>query len=138
MHDALKGHGNGEMQRDRRALAMAIRAISRGSDQPRPVETMILDKMTPAQHRMEMDDAKVCRTCRWWDAHSAELRLGDCRAPSSAIGPHRYNRVPMGDGSFALLDSFGEEETPPNFTCGAWNSGEAILSTAPSDRGGKG
>lgn len=70
---------------------------------------------------------RKCRTCRYWDVHSQAMKMGDCRAP----GDHRYSRVPItsrrADGSlhhsYALLDSFGPEETPPGFTCGAWDDG---------------
>lgn len=66
-----------------------------------------------------------CETCRYWDSHSQDLLLGDCRAP----GNHRYCRVPITNTegkivSHALLDSFGPEETKPNFVCGAWDDGE--------------
>ena len=30
----------------------------------------------------------------------------------------------MGDGTFALLDSFGPEEMRPTDTCGAWVKGQ--------------
>lgn len=70
---------------------------------------------------------RICKTCRWWDVHSLQLTLGDCRAP----GNHRYSRVlvtsKQPDGSeyrsYAMLDSFGPETTPPSFTCGAWDDG---------------
>lgn len=71
-----------------------------------------------------------CENCRYWDAHSTDLRKGDCRAP----GDHRYSRVETTNVDFrtgketpfiALLDSFGPEETDPNFTCGAWRQGQA-------------
>lgn len=70
---------------------------------------------------------RKCRTCRYWDAHSQAMKMGDCRAP----GDHRYSRVPITsrrpDGSlrqsYALLDSFGREETLPGFVCGAWDDG---------------
>lgn len=73
---------------------------------------------------------KKCLTCRYWDAHSQDLLLGDCKAP----GDHRYSRVPVTGTdrngkpwhSMACLDSFGKEETRPNFVCGAWASGEAV------------
>jgi hypothetical protein len=67
-----------------------------------------------------------CENCRYWDIHSLGARKGDCRAP----GDHRYYRVPMTDKagnvtSYAPMDSFGREETGPNFTCGAWDSGSS-------------
>lgn len=68
-----------------------------------------------------MSAERKCRTCRYWDAHSRDMNLGDCRAPDN----HRYSRVPMGDGSYAMLDSFGPEETRPDDTCGAWRLGQA-------------
>lgn len=71
-----------------------------------------------------------CKTCRWWNAHSNDLLKGDCMVPNG----HRYSRVPVTTvdhrgktwHSMACLDSFsyGKEETRPNFTCGAWASGE--------------
>ena len=66
---------------------------------------------------------KRCETCRYWDVHSLDMRLGDCRAP----GSHRYSRTPMPPDkndaiSFAMLDSFGPEETRPDFVCGAWSA----------------
>lgn len=78
---------------------------------------------------------RVCKTCRWWDMHSLDLRLGDCRV----TGNHRYSRVPIvskrPDGSeyhsYALLDSFGPETTLPGFTCGAWDDG--ALPSSPKD-----
>ena len=68
-----------------------------------------------------------CLTCRWWDMHSLSLRKGDCRVP----GDHRYSHVKMTtvrpDGSVyrsvAYLDSFGREETTPDYVCGAWDDG---------------
>jgi len=64
---------------------------------------------------------RCCRTCRYWDRLSINAREGDCRAP----GDHRYSRVPMPDGSYALLDSFGPETTSPNHVCGVWDDGRA-------------
>lgn len=70
---------------------------------------------------------RECRSCRWWDMHSIDMKAGDCRAP----GDHRYSRVPLEtrrpDGSvyrsYALLDSFGPETTLPGFVCGVWDDG---------------
>jgi hypothetical protein len=67
---------------------------------------------------------KRCETCRWWDAHSTDLLKGDCRAPED----HRYWRVPITDEnnrvkSYAMMDSFGREETRPDFGCGRWECG---------------
>lgn len=42
----------------------------------------------------------------------------------SPVG-HGYSRVPMGDGSFALLDTFGKPETTPTHVCEAWDSGQS-------------
>ncbi len=71
------------------------------------------------------NEARRCKTCRWWDAHSGAFLMGDCRAP----GDHRYAKVPLTDStgsivSFAMLDSFGAEETRYDFTCGAWRRGQ--------------
>lgn len=67
---------------------------------------------------------RLCKTCRYWDAHSLNLELGDCRAP----GDHRYWRIPMRDKnnvivSHAMMDSFERQETRPNYSCGAWDDG---------------
>jgi len=72
-----------------------------------------------------MSKENCCKTCRYWDMHSLDLLKGDCRAPNN----HRYSRVPMTDAngkvtSYAMMDSFGPEETKPNFTCGAWRRGQ--------------
>ena len=70
------------------------------------------------------DAPKVCRTCRWWDMYSLGMKAGECRVPGSGnSGIHRYGRVRMPDGSFALWDSFGPEKTKPDYTCGAWDDG---------------
>lgn len=68
-----------------------------------------------------MSEPKACKTCRYWDVHSIDALKGDCRAP----GDHRYSRVTFARGTVALLDSFGPEETKPNFVCGAWARGQA-------------
>jgi len=70
---------------------------------------------------MSNDAPRQCRTCRYWDVHSLAMKMGDCRVP----GDHRYSHVKMSDGSYALLDSFGPEETPPHFVCGAWDNGSS-------------
>lgn len=70
-----------------------------------------------------MSKAICCATCRWWDAHSLELKLGDCRHETDGV-PHRYSRVLMPNGTHAMLDSFGREETKPTFVCGAWSKGD--------------
>lgn len=75
-----------------------------------------------------MSERPACKTCRWWSAHSLDLRMGDCMVP----GDHRFSHVPIEttgkDGkvrrSIAYLDSFGREETRPNFVCGRWSYGE--------------
>lgn len=75
-----------------------------------------------------------CRSCRWWDMHSLDLKLGDCRAP----GDHRYSRVLVTsqrpDGSvyesYALMDSFGPETTLPGYVCGVWDDGYRALRAA--------
>lgn len=59
---------------------------------------------------------KRCRTCRYWDIHSIDFKKGDCRAPDD----HRYWRHKTADGIVALLDSFGPEETKPDFGCNRW------------------
>ncbi len=59
----------------------------------------------------------VCETCLFWHVKAPSLFNGDCKAPND----HRYSRVPMGDGSFAMVDSFGPEETRSTFTCGVWS-----------------
>jgi len=61
---------------------------------------------------------RICKTCRHWNVHSVELKAGDCMHKTEGV-PHRYHRARMPDGSVALLDSFGPEETNPNYTCGA-------------------
>lgn len=58
-----------------------------------------------------------CRTCRYWDAHSLDFHLGSCRAPDN----HRYWRHRSPNMKIvALLDSFGPEETKPDFGCNVW------------------
>lgn len=71
---------------------------------------------------------RCCRTCRYWDVHSLDMRKGDCRAPSD----HRYWHIQFGAnasknvaGTYALLDSFGREETRPDYSCGAWRKGQS-------------
>lgn len=61
---------------------------------------------------------KRCRTCRYWDAHSIDFKLGDCKVP----GDHRYWRHKLATGGMALLDSFGREETKPSFGCARWEA----------------
>jgi hypothetical protein len=70
-----------------------------------------------------MSDERACKTCRWWDMHSIDMKLGTCRHEVDGI-VHRYWKVPMPDGSFAMLDSFEPAETKPNQTCGAWERGD--------------
>lgn len=71
--------------------------------------------------------AETCATCRWWNAHSAGSRLGDCMID------HRFWRVPSqvsGTGAgrhwigSAMLDSFGREETKATDACGAFDRGD--------------
>jgi hypothetical protein len=61
-----------------------------------------------------------CKTCRYWDFHSQDLELGDCRAPMD----HRYWRVPMSDGTHAMMDSFEGATTKPGYSCDAWRYGD--------------
>jgi hypothetical protein len=62
---------------------------------------------------------KICRTCQYWNIHSIDMKMGDCMAP----GDHRYWHVPItGKTSVAMMDSFGREETKPNFSCAAWRN----------------
>jgi len=58
-----------------------------------------------------------CGTCRYWDRLSLTSRKGDCRAP----GDHRYWRVPMPNGTYALADDFGQAEMAASDSCGAWD-----------------
>lgn len=68
---------------------------------------------------------KCCRTCRWWDVHSfPNPTKGTCRAKQGNGPVHRFSRVPMGDGSYALLDSFEPVDTLPSHRCGAWQQGQ--------------
>lgn len=79
------------------------------------------DPMDPANRR--------CRTCRYWDAHSLDFALGDCRAPED----HRHWRYRSPDSKIvALLDSFGREETKPNYGCGAWQGPSQPLQDGPA------
>lgn len=64
--------------------------------------------------------ARICKNCRYWDVHSSDMRLGDCRAPSD----HRYWRHELAGGGFALLDSFERAETKPDDHCGAWSQSD--------------
>lgn len=65
---------------------------------------------------------RVCRNCRWWDQHSQGSRNGDCRHVCEGT-PHRAYRLRMPDGTHALLDSFGYEETPSGHCCIFWTQG---------------
>lgn len=68
-----------------------------------------------------------CKTCRWWDMHSIDMKMGDCKSPDGlpGHGVHRYWRGTLGDGSaYYLLDSFGPQETKPDHSCGAWSRGQ--------------
>lgn len=67
----------------------------------------------------KMPDGKICRNCRYWDMHSLDMKKGDCRAPSD----HRWWRYTFPSGERVLLDSFGREETKPDYHCGAWEAG---------------
>lgn len=74
--------------------------------------------------RHEANAMGRCKTCRYWDAHSIDMLKGDCRAPNQ----HRYWHVPSVTklkGGFALLDSFGGEETKPDYGCHAWRFGQS-------------
>lgn len=67
------------------------------------------------------DIERKCRTCQYWNMHSIDMLKGDCMAPDD----HRYWHHPIvsqktGKTSYAMLDSFGREETKPNFSCAAW------------------
>lgn len=69
---------------------------------------------------------RQCKTCRYWDAHSTDLRKGDCKVP----GDHRYTHGTIAGGANGnrisfILDSFGPEETLPSFSCGRWDSGDS-------------
>lgn len=66
---------------------------------------------------------RKCGNCRWWDAHSwPDPKEGDCKRIDATGTPHRFSRYQMADGSVALLDSFGIEETKPNYACGGWEA----------------
>lgn len=69
---------------------------------------------------MASEDRPRCKTCRYWNAHSVDQRKGDCMAPND----HRYSRVTLADGTHALFDSFGREETLPGYVCGVWQRGQ--------------
>lgn len=58
--------------------------------------------------------SRMCRTCRYWNALSLDMLKGDCMAPDN----HRYWRHTTQDGTRAMLDSFGKEETAPSYGCG--------------------
>lgn len=83
---------------------------------------------------------KRCETCRWWDAHSTDLKKGDCRAPAIGGVQHRFSRAlmpPCKDGQrrYAYLDAFGPEEAGPHFVCGRWEQGhfEALSPDRPRE-----
>jgi len=59
-----------------------------------------------------------CDGCRYWDRLSIDANDGDCRAPEN----HRYSRARFPDGTVAMLDSFGPEQTRAQDVCGAWRS----------------
>lgn len=66
---------------------------------------------------------KICRNCQYWNIHSLDMKMGDCMAPDD----HRYWHVPItspktGKTSIAMMDSFGREETKPDFGCAAWKN----------------
>ncbi len=61
---------------------------------------------------------KLCRTCSWWSMHSLDMKLGDCKQPEG----HRWWRHRVNGGGVALLDSFGGEETKPDYHCGNWTA----------------
>lgn len=67
---------------------------------------------------------KTCMTCRWWNAHSRDERLGDC------MSDHRYWRVHKSQHrpgvGVALMDSFGREETKPTDRCGKHERGSDL------------
>lgn len=70
---------------------------------------------------------RECRTCDYWDMHSLDMVKGDCRAPDN----HRYSHVPFtspidGKRRLAMMDSFGREETKPNFVCGRWKNTDEV------------
>lgn len=67
-----------------------------------------------------MAEEMCCKNCDYWNMHSLDMKLGDCMAPND----HRYWRVPINGGGYALLDGFGREETKPNFSCGAFKAAE--------------
>ena len=72
---------------------------------------------------------ETCKTCRWWNAHSQDERLGDC------MSDRRYWRVKSqisgtsGGTSWighAVLDSFGRDETRPDDSCGKHERGDDL------------
>lgn len=63
---------------------------------------------------------KRCENCRYWDVHSLDMLKGDCRAPED----HRYWKVPMPNGTYAMMDSFEGAVTGPNYSCQAWRAGQ--------------
>lgn len=78
--------------------------------------------------------SRQCKTCRFWDAHSIDMRLGSCRAPDNNRYWHAETNALPG-GFVALFDSFGPEETKPNYSCHAWRAGEQDVTPAPDARG---
>jgi hypothetical protein len=68
---------------------------------------------------------RTCETCRWWDVHDIGMKKGTCRARRNDGPVHRYWRIPMPNGGFAMLDSFEPVETRPSESCGAYEVGQA-------------
>ena len=58
----------------------------------------------------------TCETCRFWRANFVANNFG---MQGKCNNDHRYYRYTMPDGSVALMDSFGLEDTRANQTCAA-------------------
>lgn len=64
-----------------------------------------------------MTQERNCKSCRWWNIHSIRMDMGDCM---NHYG-HHYSRVPMGDGTYAMMDTIGRPETKPTHVCDQWD-----------------
>lgn len=71
-----------------------------------------------------MSQSRCCKTCRWWSLRRDEW--GDC---ANGAG-HSHARVPMGDGSFVMIDTFGCHETKAAHVCSEWDGGSAHIHDA--------
>lgn len=86
--------------------------------------------LAKAPNHIDVENPKNrrCRTCRFWDVHSLDMKMGSCQAPDN----HRYWHVRPASGIVALMDSFGPEETKPNYSCHAWRGPAQPLADAES------